>query len=520
MKRPRETTFATAPGLFDSDVEDNTEDNDVSTPYLTRRQKYRRTHARLALATALLLVIGASLFSATSSSSKPRQQQLENHHHASILFRHAQQQQQQQMQRTLYNARQRDPRRRDGHRYHQQQHSNYYQFNNNNNNSSPIRTSTIHNKKSKKQLTDPYSHLQDVWFCLAMAVGWTVWMLSTFVKSDWARYQNDSVLVRGHVLQVSIEEDSLGTGIPTYKAVIDYMIENPVVAAAAAAGTGLDSSYPSLNHHHDGSSPETIQIRKHFETQHLLTEGFANVELLVLPTEPTHSVLREDYEQAVEEQYKEQEEMSIVMRGSFCKRVSTIFAAVLVMVSLAGSVQVVTKLDPLIRWKGWLILCVGVTLLLPAALVVHRALVAIQRTMEWQSNKAGIILRGATSSMKDFWDEAWDSGYLDPNLCDDSTDRGRMSIQRNPTNVTSTAGCYFVNMGNRRKQPLASPTMLPAHISSDLRRQVEASLENNDGELSRSQGSFASSVSSLSAPNSDSSSRRLANSSSSRSDKK
>jgi len=87
---------------------------------------------------------------------------------------------------------------------------------------SPTRSSWSNHYKRTHDVNDFYSHLSDVWLCLGMALTWTVWILSSFIKSDAARYQRESVLVRRHVLQVSLQDDSLGTGIPVYTAVIDY----------------------------------------------------------------------------------------------------------------------------------------------------------------------------------------------------------------------------------------------------------------------------------------------------------
>ena len=221
------------------------------------------------------------------------------------------------------------------------QHDNHGR-NHNRSRSSTVRTSSQqslqHMSSNQRQYPKRYyTQLSDVFLCLAMALGWTVWMLSSLVRSELWRYQKDSVLVRGNVLEVSVEEDSLGTGIPTYRAVIDYVV--------------------------DGGAQETIQVRKHFETQNLLTQGFSNVEILVLPEEPTYSVLREDFQQQVEE-HKE-DEMEAFIRHPWCKRLSMTFAGILVLVSLGGCVQVVVRLDPLTRWQGWTVLCVGVALLLP-----------------------------------------------------------------------------------------------------------------------------------------------------------
>ena len=60
--------------------------------------------------------------------------------------------------------------------------------------------------------------LADVWLCYAFALGWSMWFLSSFLNTDLMRFaESESVLVHGNVREVSIEDDSLGTGIPTYQ---------------------------------------------------------------------------------------------------------------------------------------------------------------------------------------------------------------------------------------------------------------------------------------------------------------
>jgi len=286
-----------------------------------------------------------------------------------------------------------------------------------------------------------YSRLSDVVLCLLMALLWTVWMLSSLVRSDLSRYQKDSVLVHGHVLEVSVEEDSLGTGIPTYKAVIDYMVK------------------PS------SSTKNTVQVRKHFETQQLLQEGFANVEILVLPQEPTYSVLREEFQQQVEE-HKEDEQEAFI-RQNWCKRISMAFAAFLVFLSLTGSVQVVVRLDPLIRWKGWALLLSGVVFLLPAGLLVHRAMYALQRVMEWQSAKAGVIIRGAKATMQNMWDEL---DELDPGACDDEPIEATGQLH---DSATTAAGCYFVDVG-RPKHNITTTTSVDEELTHNSNSTVSS----------------------------------------------
>ena len=307
--------------------------------------------------------------------------------------------------------------------------------------------------------TDYYSRLTDVWLCLAMALGWTVCMLSSLVRTDLARYQKDSILVRGHVLQVSVEEDVMGSGLPTYRAVIDYMVDSPV---------GGDNK---------------IQVRKHFETQHLLEQGFANVEILVIPQEPTSSVLKEVYQQQVEE-LKEDEQEALI-RPTFCKRISMTFSCVLVLISLGACVEVVVHLDPLERWKGWIVLCTGVTFLLPTGIFVHRALQVIHRTMELQSENAGIILRGASNTVQNMWDNIDD--MLDPHgACEDNAITETI---RDVQSQCAPASEYFVELR----------TLGQYHIKSPSQRE-DAALAEQVATLPFDAPSCHSTVSSLSTP--------------------
>jgi hypothetical protein len=71
------------------------------------------------------------------------------------------------------------------------------------------------------------------------------------------------------------------------------------------------------------------------------------------------------------------------------------FAAVLVLASLAGTIQVVRFLDEDIQWQGWISLIIGTALLLPVA-------VALWKCMEWfkhiqePDEKQGIIVQSFT----------------------------------------------------------------------------------------------------------------------------
>lgn len=205
--------------------------------------------------------------------------------------------------------------------------------------------------------------LEDVILCMLTALAWTVWMISSAASSTqaaraaamggilsqdeggmderffWRNREKDPLLVLyGNVLQVQQTEEQ---PIPKYRCVVDYVI---------------------VSEH----TQESLQIRKQFETSRALEVGFANVELLVLPEDPTHSCLKREYDEQMHNSER------LFDDHSECKRLSTAFAAFLVLASLAGTVQVIYLMDAEDRYQGWIVLCVGVTLLLPLAVMIHK----------------------------------------------------------------------------------------------------------------------------------------------------
>ena len=153
----------------------------------------------------------------------------------------------------------------------------------------------------------------------------------------------DSQKVMGHVLQLTLGEDNLGTGIPVYHAVVDYVVEGDV----------------------DG---EPLQIRKVFSTNRLLEEGFANVEVLVLTDDPTTAILMEDFL----EQKKDQEAHARDAPSIAYLVMIYLVAAVLIGTSIVGSVLVILRMKaPLF---GWISLGIGVVLMYPTALWLTNSL--------------------------------------------------------------------------------------------------------------------------------------------------
>lgn len=280
--------------------------------------------------------------------------------------------------------------------------------------------------------------LTDVWMCWLLAVAWAAWMFGSFVKSELLRYGQDSITVRGNVRMVTLEEASLGTGIPIYKAVIDYMIpaqlcaqyDNP--SQYPPSGTPYPSGYPAstvgtseptaeLNSEAGdtlNTSRPALQIRKEFETMHPLQQGFGNVELLVLHHEPTTSILKEDWEQQVIEEMEESRSRRNSKReccgcissfcrcidGVFCgfgkdaygehliwKRIWIGFCLFMMLLSMAGSVLAVHRLPVDNQRLGWLCLCLESLLVIPVALGIRMAVTCFQRSVVPQG-RAGVVV--------------------------------------------------------------------------------------------------------------------------------
>lgn len=242
---------------------------------------------------------------------------------------------------------------------------------------------------------------------------------------------------------------------------------------------------------------ETMQIRKHFETQKALEQGFSNVELLVLPDEPTHSILKDDFERQIQQEKQvkmlEQEREKRRHISSFddteiendddlfleggdcnkkCKRMTMAFAVFLVLASLAGTIQVVCLMDKTERWKGWLSLSFGLVFLVPAALMLHRCLKSARRWNE-SPDKQGFIVQSSTNksvgsptqqSMKGI--TSVDTGALGPASltdacmppsCGELVDGLCNPHSKYPYGehasyvVPEMGGCYFVRYPNEKK---------------------------------------------------------------------
>ena len=207
---------------------------------------------------------------------------------------------------------------------------------------------TRNNSNRQRNEVNSYTtKLSDVYWCLLIALGWTIWMIHSIASLRQQHYNtmlslsergmNDTammmhtpnadtmrifrtnysslLLVRGHVLDVIPKPitttDTPVVSAPTCTVVIDYVVERqqqPLLSPNTTTTAGINTydivtTLPTIDNETVPPN-EVIQIRKHFETtQANLEVGFGNVELLVLPNDPMCSILKYDYDE-----YARQEE--------------------------------------------------------------------------------------------------------------------------------------------------------------------------------------------------------------------
>lgn len=232
----------------------------------------------------------------------------------------------------------------------------------------PKQRNLDHNKRNYYQFLDDdvrsrrnTTSLSDVWLCLSCALGWTIYLAHTRQPPQLLVFEErDSSKAMGHVLQVSLGEDVLGTGIPVYYALVDYVVEGE-------------------------SDEDHIQVRKVFSSKKLLEEGFANVEVLYLTDDPTTAILMEDFLDQKEERESQAPPSSVYFAVIYS------VAALLIGTSIFGAVLAIHRLDDDLELYGWISLAVGVVLLYPCARLLYQSVTYVFASF---SERPGVILRG------------------------------------------------------------------------------------------------------------------------------
>lgn len=204
--------------------------------------------------------------------------------------------------------------------------------------------------------------LTDIWLCMACALGWSIWLVGALQPPQELVFeQQESSKAMGHVLQVSLGEDILGTGIPVYYAVVDFVVEGD-------------------------TDEDHIQVRKIFTSKKLLEEGFANVEVLYLTNDPTTAILLED----LLDQKKERESQAPPSNAYYA--MIYFVSVVLIGTSALGGARMATRLEhPL---YGWISLAVGLLLLYPSAKLLHRFVTYLYSLAGPLTERPGVIVHG------------------------------------------------------------------------------------------------------------------------------
>ena len=308
------------------------------------------------------------------------------------------------------------------------------------------------------------SKLTDVWLCLACALGWTMWMVANHVRPVTERYSTEGIVVYGNVLQTNVVEQY--SGIPTYHAVIDYVLEDE----------------------------DSTQVRKELKTDVLLEEGFANVELLVLPTDPTSGILKKDWEREYETFRETERSRKNSRKGSFA------LGAVLVTLSIIGAIKAVQRLPVEMSIWGWVCLVSGVALLWPVAVLLYTHGSAFARMASQSKQEGGVIIRGKKPRMTFPFD------FLKPCVSMTDSKAGTQKVEnrkstRQETELTKSSKDLILPPHLTKFDP-PKDLILPPHLAMPMQVDPNVIEKTQAGcyfiNLPRQQQSQHSSVSSVS----------------------
>jgi hypothetical protein len=258
-------------------------------------------------------------------------------------------------------------------------------------------SSTIANDRSlgSRSSSSKYAELADLWLCLACALGWTVWLVSSRKQSEPEPIIYDleeSIQVTGNVLEVKLGEDADGTGIPVYLALIDYVVEyyDPdidTIKFLPPKASDINTNFSEgvvLQQDSDAPKDKHVQIRKCFYTNRLLEEGFANIKILCLVSDPTTSMLYADYKQ--EQRQHKQPPDAMVLYLVYA------IAIILIVTSLYGGYRTIPKLVEEQQDLAYLILIVGTIVLYPLAMLLYYSFSLGYRQV---SERKGTIIHGS-----------------------------------------------------------------------------------------------------------------------------
>eukprot|EP00980_Cylindrotheca_fusiformis_P004946 scaffold1051_cov119-Cylindrotheca_fusiformis.AAC.21 len=241
------------------------------------------------------------------------------------------------------------------------------------------------------------AELSDLWLCLACALGWTLWLISSHKQTQpepMVYDQEESIQVTGNVLEVTVGEDADGTGIPVYLALIDYVVEyhDPDIDTVKFRPEKVEHSSASSFSQGVVLQPDTnaknkenhVQVRKCFYTNRLLQEGFANVKVICLYSDPTTSMLYDDYLEERRQHKKPDDALVLYMVYAI--------ATTLIVTSIYGGYNTIFRLPKDEQDVAYVILVVGTIFLFPLATLLYHSFTFAYRRF---SERKGTIIYGS-----------------------------------------------------------------------------------------------------------------------------
>jgi hypothetical protein len=251
--------------------------------------------------------------------------------------------------------------------------------------------------------------------------------------------------------------------MPTFHAVVDYVLPDE----------------------------DATQVRKEVQSHVFLEAGFANVEVLVLPTDPTSGMLKKDWERQYEE-YLETEQSRQQARIW-----SLVLGAILVTLSITGAIKAVLRLPVETSIWGWVSIAAGAALLWPVAILLYLNGSAFARLVTQTKEEGGIIIRGKQPpppfSLSPFGSMDMSEMQTPKIQNQKSPARGetesvtvaskgvivpphmRSSMRIDPEVVQeSQGGCYFVNMPERQQSYHSGVSSVSTTTSRDDKDETEA----------------------------------------------
>jgi hypothetical protein len=212
-------------------------------------------------------------------------------------------------------------------------------------------------EREKDEQTTTYSSPSDIMLMMGIAFGWVIFVIRSFYIPTMAKYATEGIRVKGHVLESRVDyHDS--ASILSYRVLVDYILRLP--------------------------SGNTVQVRKAFATEAPVEQGFSNISLIVLPSDPTSGLLVDQWEREYDREKRE------CLSPKRVKMATLTIAGAFVGLATLQAYNALLRLPSSQLVWGYILLGTCVTLLVPAAIYFYK--LATKCWMFRQSVDEGMIL--------------------------------------------------------------------------------------------------------------------------------